>query len=130
MSDHRLDQLRARLRAARTALDDEIDARRKAIRYRVEGARIIFEDDVLAAHRAARENLADFLRRTRPLVVLTAPVIYALIVPLALLDLCVTLYQAICFPVYGIPRVRRGDHIAIDRHHLAYLNGLQKLNCI
>jgi hypothetical protein len=130
MSDHRLDQLRARLRAARTALDDEIDARRKAIRYRVEGARIIFEDDVLAAHRAARENLADFLRRTRPLVVLTAPVIYALIVPLALLDLCVTLYQAICFPVYGIPRVRRGDHIAIDRHHLAYLDALQKLNCI
>jgi len=26
--------------------------------------------------------------------------------------------------------VPRGDFIAIDRHHLQYLNGLQKLNCV
>jgi hypothetical protein len=64
------------------------------------------------------------------LVVLTAPFIYVLIVPLVLLDLFVSLYQAVCFPVYGISKVPRGDHIVIDRQHLAYLNGLQKLNCI
>ncbi|MBF9060009.1 hypothetical protein HKCCSP123_12530 [Rhodobacterales bacterium HKCCSP123] len=126
----RLDQLRARLQAARDAMEEEFEARRAAIRYRVEGARVVFEEDVLAAHRAARENLADFLRRTRPMVVLTAPVIYALVVPLAALDLCVTLYQRVCFPVYGIAPVRRREHVAIDRHHLAYLNGLQKLNCV
>ncbi len=126
----RLDRLRVRLKAAREAIEEEVEARRAAIRYRVEGARVVFEEDVLAAHRAARENLTDFLRRTRPLVVLTAPVIYSLVIPLAALDLCVTLFQAICFPVYGIARVRRRDHIAIDRHHLAYLNGLQKLNCV
>jgi hypothetical protein len=126
----RLDQLRARLQAAREALEDEFDTRRAAIRYRVEGARVIFETDVRSAHRAARENLLDFLRRTRPLVVLTAPVIYALILPLAVLDLFGTVYQRVCFPVYGIPRVRRGDHVVIDRHHLAYLNALQKLNCV
>ena len=83
----RLDQLRARLQAARDALETEFDARREAIRYRVEGARVVFEEDVRATHRAARENLADFLRRTRPLVVLTAPIIYSLILPLVLLDL-------------------------------------------
>ncbi len=64
------------------------------------------------------------------MVVLTAPLIYVLIVPLAMLDLFVNLYQAVCFPVYGIPKVRRRDHIVIDRQRLAYLNGLQKLNCI
>jgi hypothetical protein len=57
-------------------------------------------------------------------------VIYSLIIPFALLDLWVSLYQAICFPAYGIPKVRRADHIRIDRHQLAYLNGLQKLNCV
>ena len=55
---------------------------------------------------------------------------FSLIVPFAVLDLWVSLYQAVCFRVYGIARVRRGDHIAFDRHHLAYLNGLQKLNCL
>lgn len=126
----RLEALRARLSEARDALEDEIDARRDAIRYRVEGARVVFDRDVRAAHRAARERLGDFLRRTRPMVVLTAPVIYALIVPIALLDLFVTVYVALCFPVYGIARVRRRDHVAIDRHKLGYLNALQKLNCV
>ena len=41
-----------------------------------------------------------------------------------------TLYQAVCFPVYRIEKVRRADYISIDRHHLAYLNGLEKLNCM
>jgi hypothetical protein len=65
----------------------------------------------------------------RPLTVLTAPVIYALIVPLLLLDLFVTAYQAACFPAYGIPKVRRSDYLVFDRHHLRYLNAIEKLNC-
>lgn len=126
----RLETLRARLDEARSALEDEIDARRDAVRYRVEGARVVFDRDLRAAHRAARERLGAFLRRTRPMVVLTAPVIYALIVPIMFLDLFVTLYVTLCFPVYGIARVRRGDHVAVDRHKLGYLNALQKLNCV
>jgi hypothetical protein len=49
--------------------------------------------------------------------------------PIVFLDLSVLLYQAICFPVYGIPKVRRRDYLVFDRHHLAYLNALEKLNC-
>ena len=52
-----------------------------------------------------------------------------MILPFVLLDLFVTVYQAICFPVYRIPKVRRGDYLIFDRSHLAYLNGLEKLNC-
>jgi hypothetical protein len=69
----RLDTLRARLAEARGALEDEIDARRAAICYRIDGARIVFDQDVRAAHRAARENLGDFLRRTRLVVVRKHP---------------------------------------------------------
>ncbi|HEX9881575.1 MAG TPA: hypothetical protein VGA65_03620, partial [Hyphomicrobium sp.] len=67
--------------------------------------------------------------QARPLVVLTAPVIYGLIVPLVLLELSVMLYQAICFPAYGIVKVRRRDYLVFDRGQLAYLNALEKLNC-
>jgi hypothetical protein len=63
------------------------------------------------------------------LTVLTAPVIYAMIVPIVLLDVSMMLYQAICFPVYGIPKVRRRDYLVFDRQHLAYLNAIEKLNC-
>ncbi|MBI1219151.1 MAG: hypothetical protein GC186_11440 [Rhodobacteraceae bacterium] len=125
-----LEQMTDRLRELQAEIEAAIEDRRAAFRYRMERGRVIFDAEVRARHRAAREGLLSFLSRTRLLVVLTAPFIYVLILPFAALDLFVTLYQAVCFPVYGIPKVRRRDYIVIDRQHLAYLNGLQKLNCI
>lgn len=123
-------EIRARLNALQEALEQEIEDRRARFRYHLERGRVVFEEDMRRAHRAARENLGAFLARTRPMVVLTAPLIYGLIVPFALLDLCVSLYQAVNFRIYGIPRVPRADFIRIDRQHLQYLNALQKLNCV
>jgi hypothetical protein len=62
----------------------------------------------------------------RPLVALTAPLI---IVPFLLLDLGVSLYQLLCFPIYGIAKVRRADHLIFDRARLPCLNALERLNC-
>lgn len=123
-------RLRERVNEFRKDAEADLEAQRERFRYRIERGRVVFEAEARARQRAARERLSSFLSRTRPLVVLTAPVIYGLAVPLVVLDLAVMVYQAICFPVYGIPRVRRGDYIYIDRHQLAYLNGLQKLNCV
>jgi len=57
------------------------------------------------------------------------PVIYGMIGPLAILDLFVTLYQASCFPIYRIAKVRRSDYIVLDRHQLEYLNFFEKFHC-
>ena len=84
---------------------------------------------MLRRHRELKTHLVRYVLSAHPLVLLTAPVVYALIVPLALLDLAVTIYQAVCFPVYGIPKVRRRDYLVFDRYALAYLNALEKLNC-
>ncbi len=124
------EKLLARIRVLQDELEQEFTRRRAQFRYRLENDRVVFESEIRRHHREFRVRLGTFLRQTRPLVVLSAPVIYSLILPFALLDLFVTLYQRICFPVYGIARVKRADFIRIDRHHLAYLNGLQKLNCI
>jgi hypothetical protein len=50
---------------------------------------------------------------------LSAPVIYGMVIPLVILDLSITLYQNLCFRVYGIPRLCRADDLVIDRDHLA-----------
>lgn len=125
-----MQEILERIEALQEQLEEEISKRREAFRYQIENGRIVFEEEARRRHRELRIRLLVFLRRTRPLVVLTAPVIYSLIIPFVILDLFVTVYHAICFSVYGIPKVRRRDHIRIDRHHLAYLNGLQKLNCV
>ncbi len=124
------EKLLTRIRDLQDQLEEEFRRRRAEFRYQFKNGRVVFEEEVRARHREFRVRLGTFLRNTRPMVVLTAPVIYSLIVPFVLLDLFVTLYQAICFPVYGIDKVRRRDFIRVDRHHLAYLNALQKLNCV
>jgi hypothetical protein len=124
-----LDHLMEKLRAVEAEIEVEMAKRREELRFRVEHSRIVFEQEVLDLHRQIKTRLSRYLLDARPLTVLTAPVIYAMIVPIVFLDLSVLLYQAICFPVYGIPKVRRRDYLVFDRHHLAYLNALEKLNC-
>lgn len=125
-----LEQLRARIAELRQALEAGLEERRQVWRYRIERGRAVFDAGARQHHKDLREGLAGYVARARLSVVITAPFIYALIVPFALLDLFVSVYQAVCFPVYGIAKVRRADHIILDRHMLGYLNGLQKLNCL
>jgi hypothetical protein len=117
-----------------TELEDElreaIAERQVEFRYRVEGTRIRFEDGIREAHRQLRIGLLPWLRRARLRNVATAPIIYSLAVPLALLDLALSIYQWLCFPIYGIACVRRGRFVVIDRHQLRYLNSIERLNCI
>jgi len=96
---------------------------------RLEQGRAVFEEEVLRRHRELKTKLSKYLLQANPLSILTAPVIYSLILPLLLLDLFVTIYQAICFPAYGLVKIRRVDHFLFDRAYLSYLNPLEKLNC-
>lgn len=58
------------------------------------------------------------------------PAIYACVAPFLLLDLFVTIYQAVCFPIYQVPKVRRRDYLIFDRGRLAYLNAIEKVGCV
>lgn len=60
----------------------------------------------------------------------TAPVVYSIVLPIAVLDVWVRVYQAVCFRAWGIPRVPRRPYFTFDRRALPYLNGLERLNCI
>ena len=64
------------------------------------------------------------------MVLLTAPLISACVIPFLLLDLSITIYQSVCFPIYRIPKVRRRDFLIFDRRHLAYLNAKDKIGCV
>lgn len=116
------------------ALENELRAelyeQESRLLYQIEGKRIEFERAIREAHLQLKQGIFRWFLTVRPQNFLTAPIIYGMIVPLALFDLCVTAYQFTCFPIYGIPRVRRSNHIAIDHQHLAYLNFIEKAHCI
>ncbi|MDO8379761.1 hypothetical protein [Phenylobacterium sp.] len=110
-------------------LDREIEARRKALGWKLKEQIGQFEHGITLEHRRLRLGLTKFFGRTSLAVVLTAPVIYSLIIPLVIVDAWVSAYQAICFRAYRIPQVKRGDYFAFDRGRLSYLNVIEGVNC-
>ena len=121
----RIDELLARI----SALQDELDGEYRRAREDWARKKADLADELARQQRRYKIGLLRYLVRSRALVILTAPVIYAGWVPFALMDLFVTLYQWICFPVYRIPRVRRSDYVVLDRADLPYLNLIEKFNC-
>lgn len=122
-------ELMEKIQVLQGELDAELAKRRAELRVGLEHGRIKFEEELLRRHRELRRKLLPYVFGANPLVILTAPVIYAGILPFLVLDLFVTVYQAVCFPIYRIAKVKRADYLVFDRHHLAYLNALEKLNC-
>ena len=126
----RIDDLLNDIAQLERELESEFNRARDRWRYRIEAGRIRFERDVHLAHKRLKQSIPRFVRDSSLLNLLSAPVVYSMIVPIVLLDVWITMYQHICFPLYGVARVRRSAYIVIDRHHLAYLNAIEKLNCV
>ncbi len=125
----RIDDLIGQIRVLEEEVQAEFDHRRDRFPFTTERKRILFGEQVAALQRASRVGVVRYVTGASLLTWITAPVIYAGWVPVLLLDLFTTVFQWICFPVYGIPRAKRADYMLLDRGDLPYLNGLEKFNC-
>jgi len=127
--DQKLNALLAKIEELEAEFNAELARRSAQLRFGLEKGRIKFEEEIRRQHEVLRTSLWTYIRRSNPLAVITAPIIYALIIPLVMLDVFLAAYQATCFRAYGIKRVKRSDYIAFDRLYLSYLNPIEKLNC-
>ena len=127
--ENKLQGLIKKIKKLEKELAEEIRKQEEIFFYKIRGGKVLFEKNVKKKHKAIVKTVSRYLSDAEPLNILTAPVIWSCIFPALFMDLFVTFYQAICFRVYGIPRVKRNKYIVIDRHSLSYLNGIEKLNC-
>jgi hypothetical protein len=102
----RVDELRRHIVELEHELEHDLQEARDRWRYRLEAGRVRFEREARLTHARLKQRIPPFLRESSPLTILSAPVIYSLVVPVAILDLWVSVYQRICFPIYGIARGR------------------------
>jgi hypothetical protein len=109
---------------------EKVEEEIKSAFYELRNGKVWFSKEIEREHRRLKTSLARYVLHSRILAILTAPFIYGVIIPFVLLDLFVSAYQAVCFPVYGIPKARRRDYIAIDRNKLRYLNAIEGFNCL
>ena len=125
----RVAELLEEIREREEELEELIKTHEARFIYKLEGNKVRFEKTVREVQESLKVGLFRWLRDSNPRNVLSAPVIYSMIFPFLLLDICVSLYQWLCFPLYRIGKVKRNKYIVIDRHQLSYLNSIEKLNC-
>jgi hypothetical protein len=121
--------LLAQMSAIEEELTTALHAQETKMFFQIKGKRVVFEQAVKQTHRQLKTGLFRWLVTYRPQNLFTGPIIYGMIIPLLFFDLCITLYQATCFPIYQIKKVRRSDYIVMDRQHLEYLNIIEKFHC-
>lgn len=120
-----LQELLARIHA----LEDEVEREYANLRDEFARQREALAGRFLELQRKQKIGLWRYLIGSRWSVVLTAPIIYAGWPMFALLDLFISVYQAVCFPIYRIPKVPRSEFMVFDRTDLPYLNIIEKFNC-
>ena len=134
MAKSRLDEILGRLHSLQDELESEFDRiyeeKRERFQYTLKKGKVRFKRNIRALQRQHKKGLIKFFFDAEIKHIISAPVVYSIIFPLVLLDIFITFYQHICFRIYGIPLVERNKYIVIDRQHLAYLNIIEKVNCM
>lgn len=124
-----IDELLDRMHALREEIELELDKKREEISFVIAHKRAHFSAELQQRHLLHKTGLVRYLKEASLLVWVTAPIVYTGFIPFLLMDVFLTVYQSACFPIWGIPRVRRSDYLVFDRGDLAYLNVLEKFNC-
>jgi len=128
--NNRIKDLLKRIHHLEQELENEISLQSRKFAESYERRKIKFDDTIKAMHKRYRKSVLYQIFHANPLLWLIAPIIYAMIVPLVFMDLCIWIYQRMTFPIYKIPLVPRKEYFIIDRHHLSYLNMVEKINCV
>jgi hypothetical protein len=126
----KIQQILSQMKQLEDDLADELHQQEQNITFKLEGKRVKFEKTIKRFHQQLKTGIWRWLFGVHPLNIITAPIIYSMIVPLIMVDILVNLYQTCCFPIYKITKVKRSHYIVFDRHHLAYLNIFERLHCI
>lgn len=126
----RMQNLLDEIRELEERVSEEISREAEELGYTVKKGRVRFEQEIARRHKEMAVGLREYIGTASWLTLLTAPLVYSLLFPLLVLDLFVSFYQWICFPIYRIPCVKRGEYMALDRHRLKYLNAIQKVHCV
>jgi len=125
----KIEALLETIREMEHEIELELQRRRAGLKADFDAQRVRFEQEVLAQQKRFKMGVLKYLLSSDLKSLLSAPLIYAVFFPMVLLDLFVWFYQWVCFPLYGLARVKRADYFVFDRVHLGYLNIIEKINC-
>lgn len=130
--NNRIDEIVLQIKS----LEDELVKELKELKekeneffYKIENEKAKFEENVIKEGRLKIISSIKYLSSFPLLAVLTIPFIWSMLIPIFMVDIFVSIYQMICFPIYKIPKVKRNHYVIMDRYNLFYLDKVEKINC-
>lgn len=129
MENKKIEEILTQIKVLENELIEEFKKKEEKFFYKIENEKAKFEQKVIIEGKSKIISSLQYLSSFPLGVILTIPFIWAMIIPIILTDIFVTIYQAICFPIYKIPKVKRKDYVIMDRHTLFYLDKVERINC-
>ena len=127
--DTRINEIITQIKSLEEELLEELEHKEKEFFYRIENEKIRFEENVIKEGRKRLISSLNYLSSFPVLALLTIPFIWGMMLPTLIVDIFATVYQSICFPIYKIPKVKRGAYVVMDRYNLFYLDRVEQVNC-
>ncbi len=127
---NRINQLLHDIEQKKIELKNEYAKLKEKYGFKIEGRKVIWNKEKIKEFKKYKKSILESIFSARVREILSIPFIYAMIFPAIILDLFLFIYQQTAIRLYKIPLVKRSDYIVFDRKDLAYLNILQKINCI
>jgi hypothetical protein len=130
MDNNNIKEILDEIEELKIKLKKEIEKKEKHLIYEIYEGRIHFPEDVLKIQKEKITSLWQFIKEAPILNILSAPIIYMMIIPAVILDIFLYIYVLVVFKIYKFPKIKREDYIVFDRQYLGYLNFIEKLNCV
>ncbi|MFC2073449.1 hypothetical protein ACFLRS_01185 [Campylobacterota bacterium] len=118
------------IEAMKLKLAEEIAQQENHISYEIHNGYVKFEKEVLAKQKENMKNLLTWFGEVPLLHLLSAPLVYGMVIPAILLDVILFVYQHVVFRIFKFGFIKRSDYIIYDHQYLGYLNPIEKLNCL
>jgi hypothetical protein len=124
-----VEELLKKIKLLEIELIEELQKQQQEFTYEIHKRQIYFTENIILKHKQYAQKLVSYLFGAPLKHILSVPFIWLCLIPAVFMDIVVSLYQAVCFPIYGIPKVKRQDYLIFDRQYLQYLNLIEKFNC-
>jgi len=105
--DNRIEEIAAQIKILEDELMLELRKKQDEFFYTLEDKKVKFQENVIKEGRSKIISSIRYLSSFPVLAVFTIPFIWSMMLPALLVDIFVTIYQSVCFPIYKIPKVKR-----------------------
>jgi len=111
-------------------LGEEIDREEAHVAFEVKNGSVRFDKEMMARQKKNMMHLWAWFREIPFIQLLSAPIVYMMVLPAILLDIMLFIYTNVVSRVFKIKFRKRSDYIVFDRQYLGYLNVVEKFNCL